>query len=84
MKQYNFLYLTRPNGAGFVQRDLGFMMGPFKPPLPRLFIVNGETGHAITDSGYTCVRARPDACMDEWVQGRQGFFWWDYPKAWLS
>lgn len=81
VKRHGLHYLTYRNGAGFVMRDLGVRV--YGLPLPRLFIVDGNTGVCFTNSGYTALKVNPHTCLNEWRKGRPGLSWYDYPLSWF-
>lgn len=76
-------YLSHMRGSMLVKRDLGHNTGKFLP-LPRLVIIDGNTGFPITHSGYTAIRVRPETCFAEWVRGYSGVKWSDFPLGWFS
>lgn len=76
-------YLSHFRGSMLVKRDLGHNTGRWLP-LPRVIVVDGDTGFPITHSGYTGIRVRPETCFNAWLNGDSGLSLTDYPLAWWT
>jgi hypothetical protein len=78
--RFGFHHLPLTSNSVVVVRDLGYMAGIFSP-LPKLYIVDGMSGHCISPNGVAAVVARPSTAMRSWSEGFQGLEPLDYIKA---
>ena len=78
--QHGFYHLPQASNATQVLRDVGFVPSFFSP-LPRLYIVDGTSGHCVSNNGVAAVLVRPDTAMAAWAGGFQGLEITDVIKA---